>query len=157
MGREVNNTKEFWSELVGLDGFGRLLLFNDFADAWHISDKRIGFLLDWVFLEFFVGSRDDRSNGPEECEEDGELDDKGEDGAKWLDVVALIEVHHLHLLDHAVAFGVFANFGELWLDFAHEAGLFELLLDERPHTELHDEREDNNSKTEITDKVVDDK
>jgi hypothetical protein len=91
-----------------------------------------------------------------EGDKDGELDDKGENGAHWLDVVALVEVEHLELFELAVAFAILFDFGKFGLDFAHEAGLVELLLNEWPHGKFDDDGEDDDGEAKISDEVIND-
>ena len=106
--------------------------------------------------EIWFGGDDNADRG-EEGDEDGELDDEGEDTAERFDVVAFIEVHGLEGFELTVAFAVFLDFGYFGLEFFHQASLVKLFFDKWPHSDFDEYREDNNSEAEVADVVINNK
>ena len=153
---EFDETEEFGVEIVSvLGGVGEIgvLEGDDFADLVDLADGGVG-----AKAEVVVGGGEDHdTDGGVEGDEDRELDEEGEHGAEGLDVVALVEVHHLEGLELAVAVAVFLDFGELGLDFAHEAGLVELALGEGPEADFDEDGEEDDGEAEVADETVDDK
>ena len=142
-------------EIVGvLGGVGEIgvLELDDFVDVADFADEGVG-----ADAEVVAGGGEDHdADGGVEGNEDGELDDEGEHGAEGLDVVAFVEVHHLEGFELTVAVAVFLDFGELGLDFAHEAGLVELALHEGPKADFDEDGEEDDGKAKVADKAVDD-
>lgn len=77
------------------------------------------------------------------------MDERSKERAERFDIVALIEVHHLERLELFVAVAIFLDLGELGLNFAHEAGLMELALHERPAADFHQNDKKDNSETKV--------
>ena len=142
-------------EVVGvLVGGGEIgvLELDDFVDVADFTDEGVG-----ADAEIVAGSRENHdADGGVKGDEDGELDDEGEHGTERLDVVAFIKVHHLEGFKLTVAVAVFLDFGELGLDFAHEAGLVKLALHEGPEADFDEDGEEDDGKAKVADKAVDD-
>ncbi len=161
---EVDDTGESRMKIIVRGGFAigvvasdigeiGLLEADDVVDALHVADDGVSAQIEIVGR----GGGDHDADGGIESDEDRELDDDREHGAERLDIIALIEIHHLEGFELFIAVAVFLDFGELGLDFAHEASLVHLALDEGPAADFHQDDEENNRETKVSDETIDDK
>jgi len=131
------------------------LLVNDGADALEWLHKGVGGFFDRKGVD--AGGADHDIDGGKESDEDGELDEERENRAERFDVFAFVEVHGLEGFELAIALAVLFDLHELGLDLAHQAGLVQLSLEQRPHGDFDDDSKDDDGDAEIANKVVGDK
>lgn len=127
------------------------MVANNLVDTADLVDTRIG-----ADVEVVGGGRHNHdADGGVERDEDRELDEKCQDRVERLDIVALIEIHHLEGFELTIAVAILFDLGELGLNFAHEAGLMHLALDEGPEADFDEHGEENNGETKIADEAID--
>lgn len=78
------------------------------------------------------GENHDADSGIE-SDKNRNLNNKVKDRAEGLNIIALVEIHHLDGFELAIAITALLNLGELGLNLTHHLLLVELTLHQGPH------------------------
>ncbi|VBB46233.1 hypothetical protein TRIP_B40151 [uncultured Desulfatiglans sp.] len=94
------------------------------------------------------------SQKPEQCNEHRDLYNHGQAPAHRVDLVGLIEPHHLPIHHLFVVFVFFSDLGQARLELLHLFHGLVALVRQRPKEDLHEDREQDDRKTIVVDILI---